>query len=145
MGATVDIEQLTADIAEQVPAAEVVAAYGAAPLLDAMDYYELDKWIDTAFVLGNHAPNGMFQIRCTEPYADDDTSLAVVKFRPGGTFIQEVDCEERITFLTDSWKRPSFDMPEDVRQLVIDRHAELRKSSRDEELRTRMVRAAGIE
>ncbi|MEW4490917.1 hypothetical protein AB1L42_22740 [Thalassoglobus sp. JC818] len=112
---------------------------------DAMDYYELDKWIDTAFVLGNHAQNGMFQIRCTEPFADDETSLAVVRFRPGGTFIQEVDCEERTAFLTDSWKRPSFDMPEDVRQLVIDRHAELRKSSRDEELRTRMVRAAGIE
>lgn len=28
------------EIAERVPASEVVAAYGAVPLLDAMDYYE---------------------------------------------------------------------------------------------------------
>lgn len=113
--------------------------------LDAMDFYKLDDWIETAFVLGNHDERGRFQIRCTKPYKDDETSLAVVKFDSGGTFIREVDSETRRVFLTDDWKRPSFDMSYEVRELVLDRYAEMRNSSRDEDLRTRMVRAAGLE
>lgn len=66
---------------------------------DAGHHKSIQQYIETAFVLGNHA-DGLFMIRNTYPSGPVDVSrVAVVRIAGGGATIEEVNDEERQKFL----------------------------------------------
>ncbi|MCB9950033.1 MAG: hypothetical protein H6824_03540 [Planctomycetaceae bacterium] len=129
--------QLRGAVAKSAPRA--VVTHG-----DAMLYKHLGRSLKTSFVIGNHVDSGVFQIRCTKPFLNDEDLLAVVRI-VGGARIEEVDSQFRAEFLTDSWKMPSLKIRVEDLELLLERRKELMNSSREDEVATRMVRAAGIE
>lgn len=67
---------------------------------DAGSNRDIQQHIETAFVLGNHADDGLFMIRNTYPSGPvDDSRIAVVRIAGGGALIEEVDDARRQKFL----------------------------------------------